>query len=151
MRKTTGLKRRLPIVSPNYRSKLPLTSTLSHESPSLPLLYIWDSSLPEHWEEMSPRPLKQVLGREGARSTLDFLLETQKYIVQITDRQFSLRTEPRYPVSRLRPHLPSVLTPTSPSALLGSDQPVVRVSYRVTKSKPPIQLAQHQRPRRKLL
>lgn len=143
--------RKLPPVPPKYHKKLSLTSTLRHNSPSVPLLYNWDSSLPKHWEEFSPRPLKRALGVEGSRSTLDFLLETQKYIVQITERGFSPRAEPRYPVSRLRPHLPSVFTPTSPSALLGSDQPAIRVSYRVIKPPAPVLPAKPQRPRPKVL
>lgn len=133
MKKVNGAQRKLPTLSLKSSRSFPLTPSLSAESPSFPQVYNWDTSLPDNWEKISPRPLKRAQGLTGSRSTLDFLLETQKYIMKITDRDFSPRAEPRYPVSRLRPQLFYTPTPTSPSALLGSDRPVMRVSYRVKK------------------
>lgn len=149
MKKAKGSKRRLPTLSPKSSRSFPFS--LLSESPTFPVLYNWDTSLPCNWEKISPRPLKRAQGLMGSRSTLDFLLETQKYIVRITNRDFSPSAEPRYPVSRLRPQLSLAPTPTSPRILLGSDRPVMRVSYRVTKPQPTRKPIVTQKPRRKLL
>ena len=151
MKKVNGAQRKLPTLSLKSSRSFPLTPPLLAESLSFPQVYNWDTSLPDNWEKFSPRPLKRAQGMAGFRSTLDFLLETQKYIVKITDRDFSPRAEPRYPVSRLRPQLFFAPSPTSPSALLGSDRPVMRVSYRVKKSRPSKSPILTQGSRRKLL
>lgn len=121
-----------------------LAPILRPRNRNIPWVYNWESSLPENWKEISPRPLKRAPGIEGSRSTLDFLLETQKYISNITERMHSPHTEPKYPVSRLRPIRYTPL-PQSPGKLLGSAVSPTRVSYRVRRTYSPRLVPVHKR------
>ena len=78
------------------------------------LYFIWPSSIPSRWRSITTRPMLKITGSgQEARSTMDFLRETQKYINQIrkpvsTPSDFcaqtsSLRHSPKTSRSHSRP------------------------------------------------
>lgn len=74
--------------SPPFASKPPSHRPWKDDShtPVFPtqILYMWKTSLPGRWKDITARPMQHVKGlHQGKRDTLEFLRETQQYIDSI--------------------------------------------------------------------
>lgn len=68
-----------------HKTQANLQSKSKPQTPVFPsqLKYIWDSSISQKWVDLAGQSRFQKIGKHQGRSTMDFLLKTQKYIYNI--------------------------------------------------------------------